>query len=95
MKYLCFVWNGKIYQFKVLCFCVKNAPFTFNRLGQQLRKFFNGLGVSIIIYIDDILVLSKSFDKCMEDAQFVIDKLVELGLHIKKEKCSLQPSQIF
>ena len=29
------------------------------------------------------------------DAQFVIDKLVELELHIKLEKCSLQPSQNF
>ena len=74
---------------------MKNAPFTFNRLGQQLRNFFNRMGVSIIIYIDDILVLSDSFDKCMRDAQFVIDKLIELGLHIKREKCSLQPSQNF
>ena len=74
---------------------MKNAPFTFNRLRQQLRKFFSQRGVSIIIYIDDILVLSETSDKCREDAQFVIDKLVELGLHIKKEKCSLQPSQNF
>ena len=94
-KYLSFVWNGKIFQFKVLCFGVKNAPFTFNRLGQQLRKFFSQRGVSIIIYIDDILVISETSDKCRRDAQFVINKLVELGLHIKLEKCSLHPSQSF
>ena len=78
-KYLSFVWNGRVYQFKVLCFGVTNAPFTFNRLGQQLRKFFGLRGVSIIIYIDDILVVSDSSDKCKMDAQLVIDKLVELG----------------
>ena len=89
------MWNGKIFQFKVLCFGVKNAPFTFNRLGQQLRKFFSQRGVSIIIYIDDILVISETSDKCRRDAQFVINKLVELGLHIKLEKCSLHPSQSF
>ena len=61
---------------------MKNAPFTFNRLEQQLRKFFNRMGVSIIIYIDDILVLSESFEKCIRDAQFIIEKLIELGLHI-------------
>ena len=72
-----------------------NAPFTFNRLGQQISKFFGLRGVSIIIYIDDILVVSKTFGKCLTDAQLVIDKLVELGLHIKLEKCSLQPSQTF
>ena len=48
-----------------------------------------------MIYIDDILVVSDSSDKCKMDAQLVIDKLVELGLHIKLEKCSLQPSQTF
>ena len=74
---------------------MKNAPFTFNRLGQQLRKFFSQRGVSIIIYIDDILIISETSDKCREDAQFVVNKLVELGLHIKIEKCSLQPSQNF
>ena len=94
-RYLCFVWNGKIYQFRVLCFGVKNAPFTFNRLGQVLRMFFNLRGVCIIIYIDDILVLSDSFEGCIKDAQFVIDTLIELGFHIKTEKCVLSPSQHF
>ena len=61
-KHLCFVWNGQIYKFKALCFGVKNAPFTFNRLGQTSRKFFNLRGISIIIYIDDILILSKTFE---------------------------------
>ena len=94
-KYLSFVWNGKVFQFKVLCFGIKNAPFIFNRLGLQLRKFFSREGVSIIIYIDDILVISDSFHKCLKDAQFVVNKLVELGLHIKLEKCSLHPNQSF
>ena len=41
---------------------MKNAPFTFNRLGQTSRKFFNLRGISIIIYIDDILILSETFE---------------------------------
>ena len=59
------------------------------------QEFFELRGVSIIIYIDDILVVSETLGKCMTDAQLVIDKLVELGLHIRLEKCSLQPSQTF
>ena len=58
MKYLCFVWNGRIFQFKVLCFGIKNASFAFNALG-----LFSLRGVSIIIYIDDTLVLSDTSDK--------------------------------
>ena len=63
---------------------MKHAPFTFNRLGQELREFFSQRSVSIIIYIDDILVLSETFEKCCRDAQFVINTLIELGLHIKR-----------
>ena len=57
--------------------------------------YFNLRGVCIIIYIDDILILSDSFDDCIKDAQFVIDKLIELGFQIKTEKCVLTPSQHF
>ena len=53
------------------------------------------MGVSIIMYIVDILVLSESFEKYIRDTQFVIDRLIELGLHIKREKCLLQPNQHF
>ena len=74
---------------------MKNALFTFNRLGQTRRKFFNLRGISIIIYKDDILILSKTFEKCIKDAQFVIDTLIRLGFHIKIEKCALQTSQHF
>ena len=51
--------------------------------------YFNLRGVCIIIYIDDILILSDFFEKCIKDAQFVIDKLIELGFQIKTEKCVL------
>lgn len=57
--------------------------------------YFNLRGVCIIIYIDDILILSDSFEKCIKDAQFVIDTLIDLGFHLKTEKCVLTPSQHF
>ena len=53
------------------------------------------MGVSIITYIDDILVLSESFERYIRDAQFITDRLIELGLHIKREKCLLQLNQHF
>lgn len=89
------MWNGQVYQFRVLCFGVKNAPFTFNRLGQSIRLYLNLRGIRIIIYLDDILVLASSFDQCIKDAQFVIDTLVSLGFQIKIEKCVFTPSQDF
>ena len=63
--------------------------------GTAAKKFFSRMGVSIITYIDDILVLSESFERYIRDAQFITDRLIELGLHIKWEKCLLQPNQHF
>ena len=46
------------------------------------------MGASIITYIVDILVLSKYFERHIRDAQFITDRFIDLGLHIK-EKCLL------
>ena len=74
---------------------MKNALFIFNSLGQTRRNFFDLRRISIIFYKDNILIISKTFKKCIKDAQFVIDTLIRLGFHIKIEKCALQTSQHF
>ena len=90
-KYLCFISNGQIYQFVVLCFGIKLSLYTF----KAVRMFFSLNGVTIIIYIDGILVLADTSKDCIKDFQFVIDTLIKLGFHIKREKCILQLSQHF
>ena len=54
-KYLSFLWNGRMYQFQVLCFGVKNAPFAFVKLGEAVRNFMF------------LKVLSSSFSKFNDD----------------------------
>ena len=57
--------------------------------------FFSLNGVTIIIYIDGILVLADTSKDCIKDFQFVMDTLIKLGFHIKREKCILQLNQHF
>ena len=76
-------------------FGVKNAPFTFVKLGGAVRDFLFLKGIRMIIYLDDILVLAQSVSQCIKDAQLVVDTLVELGFFIKRKKCVLAPSQHF
>ena len=52
-------------------------------------------GVRLIIYLDDILVLSISYNQCLIDAQMVVDTLVSLGFMIKAKKSVTIPSQTF
>ena len=73
-KYLASEWKCHVYKFKVLCFSVKNAPFTLTDWVGQC---------DCISTLDDILVLASSFSQWYQDAQFVIDILIKLGFHIK------------
>ena len=54
--------------------------------GAAAKKFLSRMGVSIITYIVDILVLSKYLKSHIRDAQFITVRFIDLGLHIK-EKC--------
>ena len=94
-KYLTFIWNGRVFQFQVLCFGVTNAPFTFDKLGRALRDYLLIKGVRMIIYLDDILVLAQTRSQCLKDAQFVVDTIARLGFFIKRKKCILSPSKHF
>ena len=53
------------------------APIIFDRLGR---------GIRMIIYLDDILVLSTTMEQCLIDAQIVVDTLASLGFMIKAKK---------
>ena len=87
-KYLTFVWNGHVYQFRVLCFGIRNAPFTFHTLGGAVRDFLSCLGVTMIIYLDDILVLAQTFEQCIKHAQLVVDTRKSAFLHLVKTSSS-------
>lgn len=66
-------------------FGLRNAPATF----QQLRyRFRSGLpGVTLLAYLDDVIVLSASFEQHIKDLQLVFDRLREYSLRLNRAKC--------
>ncbi|GFT79986.1 transposon Tf2-9 polyprotein [Trichonephila clavipes] len=65
-----------------LDFC--NAPATFQRLMDQFR---NGLpNVNILVYLDDIVVLSETFEQHIEEIRMVFDRLKKFKLCANREK---------
>ena len=73
------------YQYRQMLFGLSNAPPTFQQL---MGKLFGGKDWDFIsVYLNDILVASKSTEEHLEHLWKVAKRLREVGLHLKPEKC--------
>ncbi|XP_019083003.1 PREDICTED: uncharacterized protein LOC109125571, partial [Camelina sativa] len=74
------------YEFVMMPFGLTNAPAAFMRLMNNVFQEF--LDVSVIIFIDDILVYSKSPEEYAVHLRAIMEKLREQKLFAKLSKCS-------
>ena len=74
-----------LYQFKVLSFGLTNAPATFQRVMNDI--FRQELGVSVLVYLDDILVFSRTAEEHLQHIRCVLTKLRQHQLFAKLSKC--------
>ncbi|KAJ9507410.1 hypothetical protein QJQ45_006347 [Haematococcus lacustris] len=73
------------FQFKVLSFGLTNAPATFQRVMND--AFAPVLGKCALVYLDDILVMSKSLPEHLQHLRLVFDLLRKNKLYAKMSKC--------
>ena len=59
-RFLRFVADGKAYQFKELCFGLSTAPQVFARVMAPVSVMLHDLGIWILQYLGDWLVLASS-----------------------------------
>ena len=93
-KYLKFYWKGTLYCFTCLCFGLSSAPRIFTKLCKPIVAILRGKGFLIIIYLDDILLIGKSFRDCQDALWETFSVLVKLGFVINLKKSTLVPTQI-
>jgi hypothetical protein len=82
-----FATRSGLYEFRVMPFGLKRAPATFERL---METVLAGLQWDIcLIYLDDVIVLGRSFEDMVTNLRKVYDRLLAAGLKLKAKKCHL------
>ena len=80
-----FITRYGLYEYTVMSFGLTNAPATFMRLMNSVFHEYHDK--FIIVYIDDILVYSKTEDEHAEHLRLILTKLREHRLYAKFSNC--------
>lgn len=88
----CFVSPDGLYEFNVMPFGLTNAPRTFQNM---INKIFSGLLFKeILVYLDDVLIFSKTFEEHIHSLRNVFARLRKYGLTLKPSKCRYAKTEI-
>ena len=92
-KYLRFVYQNRVYEFQCLPFGLSSAPRAFTETLKPVLAVLCSLGIRIVIYIDDMLLLHQQSKVLQRMFALVVSFLEKLGFLVKIGKCSVAPSQ--
>lgn len=80
-----FVTPFGMYMFHRMPFGLRNAPATFQRLMDGFRISLSH--IKLLTYLDDLIIMSTSFEDHLKDLQDVFARLKEYNLIANKDKC--------
>lgn len=87
-----FITYDGLFEFLVMPFGLTNAPATFQRM---MNLVLDGVKYKFaMVYLDDILVFSKTFADHLSHLEEVFKRLKEAGLTLKPSKCSFLQSSL-
>lgn len=79
------------FQWKVMCFGLRNATATFSRLVSKLTR---GLEEFAAAYVDDVLIFSDSWENHLKHLRAVFERIRSAGLTLNKDKCTFAVAEI-
>src|SRR6266516_3276162 len=87
-----FLTRSGTYRFTAMPFGLTNAPATFQRL---MDGVLSGLNREIcLVYLDDIILFSKTIDEHLERFRLLLDRLRGANLKLKPSKCHLLEREV-
>jgi reverse transcriptase-like protein len=93
-KYLCFEFEKQRYHFTCVPFGLSCAPRLFTKLMRPIMAQLRNIGFTSNQYLDDILAMEMSSEKCSSNVVATCELLQKLGFRIHEGKSQLIPSQI-
>ena len=85
-----FITHRGLFEFNRMTFGFVNAPAAFQR---AMNHIFRDLSF-VIVYIDDILILSESEEEHMEHLKLVFERLSDYNLKLRIDKCSFFQTEL-
>jgi transposase InsO family protein len=84
--YTAFTVPGRgLFQFRRLPFGLHNAPATWQRFIDQVLGA--DLEPKVFVYLDDIIIVTQTFEEHLETLQEVLKRLRDAGLSLSRDKC--------
>ena len=92
-QYLCFQWKGSTYNFESLPFGLSSAGLIFSKVLRELVKRWRGLGINIVLYLDDGIVMNTCNHKLILDCEQIRKDLHNAGFIVNEEKSNWIPAK--
>ena len=89
-KFLCFQFEDKSYQFNCLPFGLASAPWVFTKTLKPVAALGRELGIRMVVYIDDILLMAEIKEKARDQASSLIYLVTVPGFHSKHGEDSVR-----
>ena len=87
-----FVCHRGLFHFKRMPFGLSNAPATFQRLMNHVLASY--IGKSVMVYLDDIVIFSRSQEEHDRHVAEVFETLQQAGLTVKLSKCEFSQPEV-
>ena len=81
-----------LFEWNRLPFGLSNAPSHFSRLMQHVMQDY--LFKLLLVYLDDLLLYSSTFEDHLDRLQKVFNRLREVGIKLNPDKCLLSQGQV-
>ena len=92
-KFLRFIVEERVYQFKVLCFGLSTAPQVFTRVMAPVSAILHRMGVRLRRYLDDLLLQASSREQVLLALRTVLRLCRSLGIVVNWEKSQVISTQ--